>query len=259
GTTIGHERRHNPLLQTDDEDAFVAGLLGGLGSYPPYFLRLREVNRAGPRLYGPARPALAGLSVGEARRALHAGAELVDVRPIEGFAAGHVPGSLSIPLRDQFAVWLGWLLPPERPLVFVCAADTDRAELVRQCRKIGYEQVLGELAGGLTAWQAAGWPVARMALVGPGEVGDDRRVLDVRQDSEWAAGHIPGAAHVELGALARQAGALGGAPLLVHCGHGPRAMTAASLLRRAGHADLQVLAGGPEEWSQATGRSLERA
>ncbi|WP_395474587.1 rhodanese-like domain-containing protein [Saccharopolyspora spinosa] len=85
----------------------------------------------------------------------------------------------------------------------------------------------------------------------------DQHVLDVRQASEFAAGHLPGATHVELGALADQADALAASPTVVMCGHGERAIGGASLLERAGHRDLAVLQGGPEDWAEITGRSLE--
>jgi hydroxyacylglutathione hydrolase len=107
----------------------------------------------------------------------------------------------------------------------------------------------------MAAWDAAGLPSARIPLV---EVADQYSgtVLDVRQDAEFAAGHMPGAAHVELGALAG-ADELPAGPLAVMCEHGERAMTGASLLQRAGHGDLTVLVGGAGDWSRATGRSLE--
>jgi hydroxyacylglutathione hydrolase len=85
-------------------------------------------------------------------------------------------------------------------------------------------------------------------------------VLDVRQASEVADGHLPGALTVELGALAddRLAVELPEGPVTVMCGHGERAMTAASLLVRAGHQDLRVALGGPKEWQRATGQALAR-
>jgi rhodanese-related sulfurtransferase len=107
----------------------------------------------------------------------------------------------------------------------------------------------------MAAWQAAGLPVARLPLAGLAGV-QGRRVLDVRQDAEFAAGHIPGAAHVELGALTHQPGGLPGGPLAVVCGHGERAMTAASLLQRQGRAEVSVVGGGTSAWA-AAGRRLE--
>ncbi|HVL97794.1 MAG TPA: MBL fold metallo-hydrolase [Egibacteraceae bacterium] len=258
-TTIGAERAANPLLQAADEDDFVARLLGGLGSYPPYFLELRNVNRAGPRLYGPKPPALEPRSVEDLDRLVGAGAEVVDVRGVAAFAAGHIPGSLSIPLRPQFAPWLGWLVDRGRPLVFVADADTDRRQLVRAALSIGFERLAGELAGGVDAWAAAGRNLARIPLVDAAHAEQHRRVVDVRQHGEWAAGHLPGARHVELGALTAAGDDLGGGPLLTHCAHGERAMTAASLLARAGHRDVAALAGGPEELAAARGTQLRTA
>ncbi len=254
-TTIGAERAANPLLAARSEDAFVTLLLGGLGSYPPYFLRLREVNRRGPAVHGPGPATLAALTTGDVSRLQAEGATLVDARPVASFAAGHIPGAVSIQLRPAFATWLGWLAGPDRPLAFVLEAGQDRADLVRQARGVGYEQLAGELAGGMAAWEAAGLPVRRIRLVPAREVGG--RVLDVRQAAEYRAGHLPGACHIELGALGEGASQLGGEPVTVMCGHGERAMTAASLLARLGHQDLAAALGGPGDWATAHGRPLE--
>ncbi|MGH9153382.1 MAG: MBL fold metallo-hydrolase [Acidimicrobiales bacterium] len=246
-TTIGRERAANPLLGAPGEDAFVELLLAGLGSYPPYFLRLREVNRRGPVVHGPATPGLRPLGPADVRRRAGAGAVVVDARPVEAFAAGHVPGSLSIPLRPAFATWLRWLVPDGAPLVFVLDGAQDRADVVRQARKVGYERLDGELAGGMAAWRAAGLPETRTALVAPDELGS-RRVLDVRQEAEVAAGRIPGARHVELGRLSAVPDLPAGGVAVV-CGHGERAMTGASVLERRGVSDVAVLAGGMEAWA----------
>lgn len=256
-TTIGREREMNPLLSAPDEESFVRNLLGSFGTYPTYFRRLREVNRRGPALYGVSPPTLTPWEPEEVRQLVADGAELVDVRPVTDFAAGHIEGALSIELRPAFASWLGWLARHDRPLVFVLNADQDRADLVRQCRKVGYEQLAGELAGGMDAWRAAGFEeaTARVEEIARGAEGT---VLDVRQASEFAAGHLPGAFHVELGTLA-EADGLPTGPLTVMCGHGERAMTAASVLERAGRRVLTVMLGGPRDWSSATGGRLERS
>src|SRR6266481_1395283 len=81
-TTIGREKAANPLLAAASEDAFVTVLLAGLGSYPPYFGRLREVNRRGPAVYGPEPPPLAAFTADEVRRQAAGGARLVDARPL---------------------------------------------------------------------------------------------------------------------------------------------------------------------------------
>jgi hydroxyacylglutathione hydrolase len=260
-TTIGAERRHNRLLAAPDEDAFVAQLLASFGSYPPYFLRLRERNRVGPELLGPDWRVLPLLPTEQVRQHLAGGRMLVDVRPIGAFAAGHIPGALSIALRPAFASWLGWLLDDGQPLVFVLDDDQERGELARQCRTIGYDHLVGELGGGMAAWRAAGLPEAQLPLVEAEQLDNQPGpVLDVRQASEVADGHLPDAVTVELGALAgdRPPAELPDGPVTVMCSHGQRAMTAASLLARAGHQDLRVVLGGPKEWQRATGRALTR-
>ena len=253
-TTIGAEKAANPLLAAPDEDAFARQLLASLGSYPAYFDRLAERNRRGPSPVTGS-PGLSPLTPAAVRSLLAAGGWLIDVRPVAEFAAGHVPGAVSIPLRGQFATWLGWLVPDGVPVGFVLAPGQDPAEVTWQALKIGYERLAGQLAGGLPAWREDGGPVQATELVTAGRIGD-RAVLDVRQTSEYRAGHIPGAVHLELGSLAAMA-ASAPARAVVVCGHGERAMTAASLLRRAGHAGLAVLAGGAGDWSAATGRPLE--
>jgi hydroxyacylglutathione hydrolase len=255
-TTIGREKAANPLLAAGDEDAFVAALLSSLGTFPGYFLRLPEENRRGPAVLAAA-PALAPLTPGQVRALQDSGAQVIDVRPVPDYAAGHIPGSLAIALREAFATWLGWLVPdPATPLVVVAGPGQDLGEVIWQALKIGYGTFAGTLDGGMAAWQAAGQPVAATPLLTPGQV-DPAAVVDVRQAGEYAGGHLPGARNIELGALTRQAAAIQDRPVVAMCGHGERAATAASVLERAGHPAVAVLPGGPADWAGATGRALE--
>jgi len=181
------------------------------------------------------------------------GAVVVDVRPVGDVAAGQVPGAVAIPLRDQFATWLGWLVDPEVPVVIVRNPDQDPADILWPALNIGVDRIAGELRGGVAAWREAGEP-ATTRLVRPRDV--TGAVLDVRQDSEYVSGHLPGATHVELGALPRALDTAPDGPTVVMCGHGERAMTAASLLHRTGRDDVSVLAGGTQDWAEATGHAL---
>jgi hydroxyacylglutathione hydrolase len=257
-TTIGRERATNPLLAVGDEDAFVKTLLASLGAFPGYFLRLPEENRYGPATLAST-PVLAPLTTSQVRALQDEGGQVVDVRPVVDYAAGHIPGSLAIPLRGAFATWLGWLVPgPATPLVIVAAPDQDLSEVTWQALKIGYENLAGALAGGMPAWEAAGQPAAGTPLLTPRQV-DPATVIDVRQAGEYAAGHLPGARNIELGALTSQAASVQGRPVVAMCGHGERAATAASVLEKAGHTAVAVLTGGPPEWADATGLALERS
>ena len=254
-TTIGRELATNPLLAIADEDDFTAALLAGLGSFPPYFLRLGEVNRRGPAVLGRP-PRLQPLSVTAVQEHRARRGEVIDVRLPEAFAAGHLPGSLSVPLRSAFATWLGWLTDPELPLVFVRDADQDPDEIIWQCLKIGYEHIAGQLDGGIAAWRSAGLSLTRNDTVRADEL-DIGALLDIRQSGEYAAGHIPGAVHRELGTVADAAATLPPGPLAVMCGHGERAATAASVLERAGRPGAAIVLGGPPDWAAATGRPLD--
>jgi rhodanese-related sulfurtransferase len=111
----------------------------------------------------------------------------------------------------------------------------------------------------MAAWRAANLPQAQLPVIEAERLDDQPGVvLDVRQASEVADGHLPGAVAVELGALGgdRLPAQLPQGPVSVMCSHGPRAMTAASLLARAGHKDLSVVHGGPRDWQRATGKAL---
>ena len=145
---------------------------------------------------------------------------------------------------------------PRRPAADLRARrpGRTRADLVRQALTIGYDQLAGAVAGGIDAWRAAGFAVTSTEVVDAARL--DRPVLDVRQDNEVAAGHLPGALHVELGDIAEHDAELPTGELAVMCGHGERAATAASLLERAGRTDIAVVIGGPDDWRAATGDNL---
>lgn len=249
-STIGAEKAGNWLLAADSEDEFVARLLAGLGTYPTYFDWLSEVNRSGPAVVAEP-PALPPLGIGQVHRLIDAGAVVVDVRPVAAFGPAHLPGSVSIPLRDQFATWLGWVIDADTPVIIVRDRDQDLAEIAWQAGKIDYDLV-GELDGGMAAWDG---PTAAIPVLDATEAAKltSSTVLDVRQDSEYQAGHLPGAVGIELGALA--AADLPSGPLLSMCGHGERAMTAASLAARRG-AQVSVLAGSPRRLARAAGVEL---
>jgi rhodanese-related sulfurtransferase len=140
--------------------------------------------------------------------------------------------------------------------VFVLDDNQHRAELVRQCLSVGYEHLAGELDGGMAAWRAESLPESHVDLVGPDAL--QGAIVDVRQRSEYASGHIPGTLHIELGSLADAADSLPPDSLTIMCGHGERAMTGASILQSYGRANVSVLTGGPDDWATAAGIELAR-
>jgi hydroxyacylglutathione hydrolase len=254
-STIGRERATNALLQLPDEDKFVAALVSSLSGYPPYFDRLAEINRGGPEILTSAPAALDPLDAHEVARLSRSGGVIVDVRPITAYADAHIRGSLSIELRDAFATWLGWLVPFGVSPVIVRDPNQDVDELVGQAAKVGYT-LRGELAGGISAWVASGHPTAATRLAGPTQL-PECQALDIRQQPEYTAGHVYGAQNIELSDIAAWIDTLPRAPYVVMCGHGERAMSAASLIERAGLPAPAVLLGGPADWAAAHELDLE--
>ncbi|MFL5778667.1 MAG: rhodanese-like domain-containing protein [Chloroflexota bacterium] len=265
-TTIGFERRHNPLVQPMDVDAFARALLRGQPAFPRYFARMRPTNQAGPRLLGEVVPAALPLPVAETQAALAQGAVLVDARNPAGFALGHVPGSISIPTGSSFGTWLGWVVEPDRPVVLIVDDPADLDDLVRQALRVGYETIVGHLQGGFARWVEAGGPIESTGRLDVAELartvaaGDDRQplVIDVQQASEYEEAHVPGALHLNAGSVPDRLSQLpAGRPIAVMCASGYRSSVAASLLRAGGFEDVSWVADGLSAW-QAAGYPVER-
>lgn len=264
-STIGYERRHNPMAQATEFETFARVLLEGQPTFPRYFARMRPLNQAGPPPLGGRVPDPRPLSVDEARAALAGGAQLVDARSAATHAAGHVPGSLSIPAGTSFGTWLGWLVDGDRPIVLLLERPEDWSDLVRQALRIGHQSVVGHVAGGYAAWASAGGPVAAGGRLTVDELAGSLGrggavspfVLDVRQASEFESGHVPGSVRIGAGELPDRLASLPrGRPIATICASGYRASVAASLLRRAGFSDVAWVADGVPAW-QARGFAVE--
>jgi hydroxyacylglutathione hydrolase len=262
-TTIGRERQWNPLARAQSEEEFVRLALSDLPSYPTYFQYLRAVNQRGPRVLGGI-PALEPLSPEAVRQHMAHGVVVVDARTPREFAAGHIPGAYGIPLVAPLITWAGWVVPFGSPIILVADNPAEREEAARQLIRIGYDDLRGYLEGGMAAWAAAGLPVSRVPIMPAEDLhrqlerGNAPRVLDVRQDAEWDAGHLPRAIHIEAGRL--PAGDLPlpkDDPVVVHCGHADRSTVGISVLERRGYRNLTLLAGGFSGW-QAAGYEVEQ-
>ena len=260
-STIGYERRHNPMLQPMEVDAFARRLLAGQPTYPRYFARMRPINQAGPRLLGGQIPLPHPMRVAEARAAIDGGALVIDARPAAEHSVAHVPGSLSIPAGSSFGTWLGWVVPdPDRPIVLILRNEADWDDIVRQALRIGFEGIAGYVRGGFLAWAEAG---QETEVGGSLEVGElaarlDRGgpeaplVIDVRQLSEFESGHVPGALAIGAGDLSDRLDQLPrDRPIATICASGYRSSVAASLLRASGFTRVAWVPGGVPTWEAA--------
>lgn len=257
-TSIGREKRDNLALQiamSGDENAFVRHALHSLPSYPAYYAHMSPLNRAGT-------PALLKLPVMEPldpRKAFElqkSGSILVDARKAIEFVKSFPRGARSIPLGDTFAGYVGWVLPFNAELVFVFAQDEDWRRGQGQLIRIGYDRAEGFVHGGFAAWEAAQLPVDHFQSLTVSELrtldkNEAVTVVDVRQDFEWSAGHLPNAIHVALGRLPARLGDVpkDGSKIVTMCAGGTRATMAASILRRVGFEPLVITEGGYGDWA----------
>jgi hydroxyacylglutathione hydrolase len=241
-STIGAEKKTNPVLLYDDEDAFVKGQLSNLVPYPSYYRHMGPINLVGAGEADLSVPVI---------DAVPDGVTVIDARPRERFAAGHPAGALGIELRDTFGTWVGWLTEHNTPLVVILDEDQDGDEAVRQLVRIGFDDIRG------IARHAVDRPES-FRTVDVAEFANAARsgaqVLDVRAPNEWDEGVIEGATLVYLPDLNRATppGLDESQPVWVACGSGYRATTAGGILGDRGFEPIVLSDGGVTEVLEET-------
>jgi hydroxyacylglutathione hydrolase len=238
GTTIGFERRFNRLLKLDDENEFVRELTADLAPQPPNFERIVELNR-GPLLQD-ATP-LDALAAHRVQELLDSGAMLLDGRPPREFDAQHVSGSINVTMaRSAVGTRAAWIVDPESDVVVTAETDADAQRMGRMLEAVGFRRLAGFLAGGVAAWHEAGLETGSTPAIDVRELAERLRsdavaLVDVREDDEWAEGHVEGSVHAPYHELRDGPPDLpNGKPLAIACSVGNRSSIAASLLRRSG-------------------------
>jgi len=255
-STIGTERLTNYALQIKSREEFIAQLTTNLPARPEYFSKDAEINRTGAAALSDL-PELKSVSAPELAAMLRESEIALDVRPGDEFAAGHVPGSVNIALSGQFASWAGTVLGLAAHPVLIADSEQQVEEARLRLARVGIEALGGYLAGGVDAWRQAGLPLATVAQMTVEELRDSLqahslRVLDVRREPEWDAGHIDGADWWPLDNFKVSAPEIDhDAPLAVHCKGGYRSMIASSLLQRAGFKEVINVVGGFDAWQAA--------
>lgn len=236
-STIGDERRTNPVLSHPDEDSFVASHLSDLEPYPDYYARMGPINLSGPPALpddSPPRIALADIEPGT---------PVVDTRPADEFAAGHLPGALNIPLTDQFGTWFGWLLDEDVRPVLVTAGTEATAEAVSQLARLGIDGLPGVVETAESGGPSRTRTARRSDLAGADQI------LDVRSPLERADTAPDRTVHRYLPDL--RSGLPPeidpAAPVWVVCATGFRSAIAASMLQAQGVDAIPVLDAGVDD------------
>lgn len=265
-STMGYERHNNPALQVEKRDDYIEFATAALPEQPGNHKRIKQINRQGPRVLGEVTPC--PLSVQDAVMQFRRGAALLDLRPKADFKAKHIPGSVHLEVGDQLSNRVGFVLPPDVPVVLMLNDPSDYRRVVYSLARVGYDNVAGYLADSLQTWEALGLPTTSGDVrdIEPDELfnllehGNGSRpvVIDVREAWEYAQGHVPGARLVSLGEFARHVDELDPKqPIAVICASGSRSQSAAALLGQKGFDTVYNVVGGTLSWMQH-GFPLER-
>jgi len=250
-STIGYERLYNGPLQIRDVEQFVPALTENMPSAPDHFGRSTVTNTQGPTLVS-ALPFPRPMSPSEFLQASkHEKAVVLDTRPYEAFGGQHIQGAYSIDLATNFPTFAGWVVPPDRDILLVASNDDDLNEAVTWLRRVGQDNTVGYLEGGMPAWAMAGLQTEHVPQVSAIDLHrmlaeePEVVVLDVRSTSEFEEGHIDRAVHIEVAHLRTRYVELDkDKKIVLVCRGGNRAMLSASLLKQRGFHNLTNLSGG---------------
>jgi rhodanese-related sulfurtransferase len=228
-----------------------------LPEQPGNHKRIKALNRLGPKPMGEIEPT--PLSVLEAIPYFQKGAALLDTRPKADFVEQHVPGSVHLEADDQLANRIGFILPPDVPIVLLLENEASYREVALSLHRVGYEKILGYLWEGLEGWVAAGLPVSSGDVEDIDSVelqkmlnnGNGLVLVDVREPWEYNQGHIPQALSIPLGDLARRTAELDTSrPVAVICATGNRSQSAAAVLGQRGFTKVYNVQHGMMGWQR---------
>jgi hydroxyacylglutathione hydrolase len=255
-STVGYEKITNWALQFDDEDAFVRALLEGQPEPPRYFAMMKKLNKE-PRavLPGGKVPVLPRLNGEQVEQLRSTGTLIIDTRDKVSFAGGHIPGSINIQNNGAFSTWAGWIIPYDQPFALITPTE-QLEEVTRKLIRIGLDHAVGYLPD-VTEWAGGGRELVSLPQMSVHELASQIEqgnvvVLDVRNQSEYDAGHIAGALHIFAGYLEQNLDRIPRDRLVaVHCAGGDRSSIATSLLHRYNFSNTVNVTGGINAWIAA--------
>jgi hydroxyacylglutathione hydrolase len=233
-TTIGFERRFNPMLAFSDVSAFVAESAAISAPKPPNLAHIVETNRG---------PFVGAQPLAQELAAPPHGAQLLDVRPVDAYLAGHRPGALSVPVSGtSFSTKAGFVLDAERPVCVLATSHDEANRAITGLSSTAFFSIAGYVLGGGPETMESATLDDLDALVAAGAV-----VVDVREPDELEVGVIPGSVNIPY-RLAWTADVPTARTLVTVCETGPRACVTASVLRARGLDARPIATSGMAEW-----------
>ena len=254
-TTLGYEKLFNWAFGEMSDDAFVETVLENQPVPPRYFASMKRLNR--DLLEPQKKQAAPRLDFARFKRALDGKSLVIDTRNADKFAAGHVPGTLNIPLGKSFLNWAGALVPDDHELYLIVESESDETKemVLNDLCKIGMTNVAGYFGSDvLHDWKKHRGEIEKVSQIEVRALGEihgknDLQIVDVRSPEEWSHGHLPGARHIPLASLPDRIDEIDPSkPVVVHCRGGGRSSIATSLLLSRGIANAANLQGGYDAW-----------
>jgi glyoxylase-like metal-dependent hydrolase (beta-lactamase superfamily II)/rhodanese-related sulfurtransferase len=256
-TTLGYERRTNPLLRLGSLNESKKHFMQEYPARPKSFSHIIAMNTKGAPLldrHADDRP----LTPSQFREAMERGAKVIDTRDAPAYGGVHIPGSINIGFGSQMANWIGMAVEPESDILLVFTEDEKYRDMCALLFRIGYDNILGYLQGGVPGWQEHGYPIERLSQMSVQELqkeitgNTDLRIIDVRSESEWNKGHIEAAELLPLPeVLLKDVDLPKKEKIIVTCRVGYRGNIGASYLQMHGFTNVHNLAGGMLAWTNA--------
>ena len=252
--TLGHQKEVNYALRANMTKAeFIKEVTDGLMPPPAYFPQNVMMNKEGyESISNVMKRSNQGLSPEAFETAANeTGALLLDTRDPQTFAKAFVPNSINIGIDGGFAPWVGALIPDVKQELLIIADEGREEEVVTRLARVGYDNALGYLAGGVDAWKKAGKEIDTITSISADELAEilskneKAKVVDVRKHGEYVSEHINGVTHAPLDFVNDAMPAISkDEPVYIHCAGGYRSMIFTSILRARGYNNLIDINGG---------------
>lgn len=251
--TLGHQRRNNYALRPGlTKDQFIREVTAGLTPPPGYFPANVIMNKKGytsfEKVLSKGQKALSPAAFEAAMK--ETAAIMLDTRAPEEFGEGFIPGSINIGIDGNFAPWAGAMIPDVRQPILVVAHPGREEEVITRLARVGIDNCLGYLAGGIEAWENAGKDLDYIDSVSPVELSEimhraSVNILDVRRFEEYATEHVQNSVNMPLDQINEMMSHLHpDNTWYVYCAGGYRSMIFISILRARGYRHLIDIAKG---------------
>lgn len=255
-TTIGYEKKTNPLLQLKKEE-FIQHKVEEKLYTPPYFSKMEENNQKGAPLLG-CLPESNPLNPEELVDLMKNEVQVVDIRKPTSFGGGHIPGTLNI-WKEGFPAYSGYFLNYEDPLVIIDDNEGHIPEVVRYLVRLGYDNIYGHLSGGFHSWYMAAQMVGQLDMWSVHHLKDvmdkeeDIFLLDVRKVNDYEKFRIAGSHHIWVGDLPHKINEVPrDKKVVVYCDSGYKSTIACSILKINGYDDVSSVLGSMGAWLNAS-------